>query len=213
MRPRCAMGILVALCCVSRALSAAETAGQGKPAAAQSGTTSISGTLATLDLDAMSPTILVSDGKGMGSVISWSPTGKSVAPAPAPRRGATSRPPAGAGTTDRTHGLGRGSMAGVNRYSTAVTAQNRSAALSDLKVGQQVQITGRYLSHVGRFVASAIAITQEPVPKPAPSSPTKGSASSTTPAVTPSALRSLEKAKQSGTAPPASPSTTDTPAR
>ncbi len=156
MTPRVTIGLAVVLLCGS-------LASEGR-AESQSTSSSISGTITSLELDAIAPTVTVTD------------SSKKL------------------------------SMVLVDRYSTTVTKQNHSAQLSDLKVGQQVQVTGTYKAIVDRIVAKTIAITQEPTAAPASStaattvtsaktgSPT--AASSTAVKAAPTVLKSIPKSEK-----------------
>ena len=63
-----------------------------------------------------------------------------------------------------TDGNGKAITLLVDAYNTAVNgSQGSGKQLSDLAVGQEVQVTGRNMSHVGRFTAKSITITKESV--------------------------------------------------
>ncbi len=63
-----------------------------------------------------------------------------------------------------TDGSGKATTIMVDVYRTAVSSsQGSGKQLSDLAVGQEVQVTGRNMSHVGRFTAKSITITKESV--------------------------------------------------
>lgn len=58
----------------------------------------------------------------------------------------------------------------INSATTTVTIKGGAGHPSDLKLGQQVQITGRHMMFGGSFAAKSIAVTQEsPAPAPPPS--------------------------------------------
>ena len=87
----------------------------------------------------------------------------------------------------------------IDRANTTVSGPAGSGALSDLKEGQQVQISGRYMTYVGQIVAKSITISQAAAPAAA-AAPTKPAASSAAKPAATSTLRVLKSTEgQHGT--------------
>ena len=88
----------------------------------------------------------------------------------------------------------------IDRAGTTVSGPNGSGALSDVKEGQQVQVSGRYMTYVGQIVAKSITISQAPAQTAAAAPPkTTASAAPPKPAST-STLRVLKSTEgQHGT--------------
>ncbi|GEM_PF-4032679 len=79
---------------------------------------------------------------------------------------------------------------------TAVTVAGHSADAQALKVGQEIQVSGRYMAYVGRFAAKTIAVTKDPsassasTKAAAPASASRAAAPKVTAAAKPTVLRS-----------------------
>ena len=84
----------------------------------------------------------------------------------------------------------------IDRANTTVSGPTGSGALSDLKEGQQVQISGRYMTYVGQIVAKSITISQAAAPAAAPAAP-KATAPSQTKPTTPAGPRVLKSTESS----------------
>ena len=54
---------------------------------------------------------------------------------------------------------------------TLVSGVGHEERLRHLRVGQQVRVSGRYMAYVGRLMAKAVAVTQEPPRPPEPAAP------------------------------------------
>ena len=168
-RHRMAEAALAYLCLggVISSIYAASPASQSSQSKSQSvASSSITGTVTAVDIEALSPYVTVVDSNGKTSTVSVD-------------------------------------------ASTVVTKQNHDGALSDLRPGQQAQISGRYMTHVGRFIARSIPITQEPI-QTTSSSVQPTAASSTKTKSTPTVLRSssgsgVEKQQKSTNSSSASP--------
>ena len=103
-----------------------------------------------------------------------------------------------------TDGNGKAVNVSVDRSSTKVTLQNAGGQLSDLKVGQHIQVTGTYKAIIDRVVAKTISIVQEPTAAASASTTSSTastqrnstSAASTAAKPTPSVLKSIPESEE-----------------
>ncbi len=165
MAQRWAITLILVLAVLSAPLPVnAESQGSGQTSPTQNVPTSISGTITTLDVSSLSPSLTVADSSGKIFPV-W-----------------------------------------ADSATTVSTSQGQKGYLSDLKIGQQVQIGGRYMAYAGSFTAESITITQQPTaPTPPPSASTAPVSSANTKSSSlPRVLKSIpdaEKQAQTNSAP------------
>ncbi len=83
----------------------------------------------------------------------------------------------------------------VDRYSTTVSGLGH-VSLDDLKVGQQVSISGRIMPAVGRMLAKSITITANATPPTTPPAAASSSSAPEKPKAAPKALRSVPESEK-----------------
>jgi hypothetical protein len=92
-------------------------------------------------------------------------------------------------------GEGQVAVVSVDRYNTTVSGLGHDG-LSDLKVGQQVSITGRIMPALDRLLTKTITVTSDaPPPSTAASSTTTSSGAAEKPKTGPTVLRSIPKSE------------------
>ncbi len=83
----------------------------------------------------------------------------------------------------------------VDRHSTTVSGRGH-ISLDDLKVGQQVSISGRIMPAVGRMLAKSITITADATPPTTTSPAASSSGAPEKPKAAPKALRSIPESEK-----------------